>query len=133
MYYRFGSMEFNIKDEYVQGLIHFGFLCIAGVITAVSLFFGSFITSNKLLWFLFAPVSAANVVAWLPSRFGAPNFVVLGLGVIVVLFGWYSLVTLLASLKLKLSWRTRCICWTGLVLTWALPWLGLIRFSVEIR
>jgi len=123
MYLRIGSKEVDVDDKHVQAMIHSALLCAAGFIAVVSIFYVHAVTSTPLYWLLYAPASAGGVVAAIPHGFGRPDFVVKGVTIGVALYGWYSLLTLLASLKLKLSWRTRCICWTGIVLTWALPWI----------
>jgi phosphate/sulfate permease len=85
----------------------------------------------KMMWFVFAPVTAARVSVSLQNMFGLPLFLrKFFMGAVVVL-GWYCPMALIAMRKITLSKRHKILCVVGFILIWILPLVGYIAAKSE--
>jgi hypothetical protein len=86
---------------------------------------------DKLVWFVFAPISASYVSVSLKS--------ILGLGVVfkyvlmitVAVLGWYCPLVLIFMRKSPISKRHRVFCIVMFIIIWILPFVGYLAAMSE--
>lgn len=90
---------------------------------------GPKVTSNKLYWSVFAPVSGAYIAASFLHALGCPDSPKV-IMVFSALF-WHCLVTLPAAWMWKFSAGHKTLCILGVVLAWGLANLGTLISGLE--
>jgi hypothetical protein len=119
------------SNKHLYRVAHMSLLAVSAVVTGISVFRAELIAGSPVSWAFVPPLYGSDFVGRGLENVGVPLIVIQGIMFVLIVYAWYSLLTLVASLKLKLSWFSRCFCWTGVVALWIVPIFGALVFGYE--
>jgi hypothetical protein len=119
------------SNKHLYRVAHMVLLAASAIVSGVSVFRADFIANSPAWWVFVPPLYGSDFIGKVLESVGVPLMAIRGCMFVLIVYAWYSLLTLIASVKLKLSWLQRCFCWTGVVVLWIVPTFGVLIFGYD--